>query len=103
MNESPGPGVISSSRSPVPELPSGLPHPFHEQGVEPLPLHRVEQRLMPGFGEGAAQVKAQLHPANLIFQDRAQVRGQKPEGLDGQAAGTDLDPGEGGLIEDKGG
>ena len=57
---------------------------------------------MPGFGEGAAQVEAQLHPANLIFQDRAQVRGQELEGLDGQAAGTDFDPGKDGLIEDEG-
>jgi len=56
---------------------------------------------MPGFGEGAAQIKAQLHPANLILQDRAQVRGEKLKGLDGQAAGTDFDPGEGGLIENK--
>ena len=57
---------------------------------------------MPGFGEGAAQVEAQLHPANLIFQDQAQVRGQELEGLDGQAAGTDFDPGKDGLIEDEG-
>ncbi len=87
---------------PLPELPSGLPHPFHEKGVEPLPLHCVEQRLMPGPGEVAAQIKAQLHPANFIFQNRAQVRGQELKCLDGQAAGTDFDPRKGGLIENKG-
>jgi hypothetical protein len=38
-----------------------------------LPLHCIEQRLLRGFGEGATQVETQLHPANLIFQDRAQV------------------------------
>ena len=86
---------------PIGELPSGLPHPIHEEGIEPLPFHRVEQRLLPGFGEGAAQVEAQLHPANLIFQDRAQVRGQELEGLDGQAAGTDFDPGKNSLVEDE--
>ena len=102
MDESPGPAVIFSSRSPSPNSPPACLHPFHQEGVEPLPFHRVEQGLRRGFGEGAAQVEAQLHPANLIFQDRAQVRGQELEGLDGQAAGTDFDPGKDGLIEDEG-